>query len=101
MGERAVVEVQHPLGDGLDVRGGHRRDAIRVLEERLDGRDWLAGDFSLADIFFGPTLHYLNTLPEGARLIAAAPRVAAYLKRLSARPAFQATFPPPLPARAA
>jgi len=75
--------------------------SVAVLERRLDGRDYLAGEFTLADIFFSPTLHYLSTLPEGAQMLAASPRVTAFLARIASRPAFKATFPPPLPARAA
>ncbi|MBV9835131.1 MAG: glutathione S-transferase family protein [Alphaproteobacteria bacterium] len=75
--------------------------ATAILERQLDGRDYLLGDFSQADIFFAPLLHYLSALPEGGRIVAAAPRVAAYVARLSARAAFKATFPPPLPGREA
>ncbi|MGE0422624.1 MAG: glutathione S-transferase family protein [Reyranellaceae bacterium] len=75
--------------------------ATAVLERQLDGRDYLLGALSLADIFFAPLLHYVHSLPEGAGLIAASPRVAAYVARLSARPAFKATLPPPLPGREA
>jgi glutathione S-transferase len=76
-------------------------NAIGVLDRRMEPRDYVAGAFSLADLFFGPVLHYVNTLPEGARMIAAAPHVSAYLDRLSSRAAFKATFPPPLPGREA
>lgn len=89
--DRAVIDAALPALEKL----------VGILERRLEGRAFLAGDFSLADIFFAPTLHYANTLPEAARMIAAAPRVAGWLARLSARPAFKATFPPPLPERGA
>lgn len=75
--------------------------AFATLERQLDGRDWLLGGFTLADIFYGPLLHYVNSLPEGGRMIAASPRVAAYVARMAARPSFKATFPPPLPGREA
>lgn len=75
--------------------------ATAILERQLDGRDYLLGSLTLADIFFAPLLHYLKSLPEGARIVAAAPRVSAYIARMSARPAFKATFPPPLPGREA
>ena len=41
------------------------------MERQLDGHDYLLGDFSQADIFFAPLLHYLSALPEGARIVAA------------------------------
>jgi glutathione S-transferase len=75
--------------------------ATAILERQLDGGDYLLGSFSLADIFFAPLLHYVNTLPEGARIVAAAPRVAAHVARMAVRPAFKASFPPPLPGREA
>jgi glutathione S-transferase len=75
--------------------------AIATLERQLDGRDYLLGGFSLADIFFAPLLHYTNVLPEGGKMIAASPRVAVYVARMAARPSFKATFPPPLPGREA
>ena len=75
--------------------------AIAILDRQLDGRDHLAGVFSLADIFFAPLLHYVNGLPEGKQMVAASPRVATYVARMTARPPFKATFPPPLPGRAA
>jgi glutathione S-transferase len=105
---RYVVQYFFPRGgDGAPDRGAidaalpALKTSIGVLERQLAGRDFLIGDFTLADIFFAPTLHYVSTLPEGGPMIAAAPRLAGYLARLASRPAFKATFPPPLPARAA
>jgi glutathione S-transferase len=65
----------------------------------LDGA--LAGDFALpmgfsaVDADLVPILNYINMQPEGAAAIAAAPKVAAYLKRLLAHPAMVASAPPP------
>lgn len=65
----------------------------------LDGA--LAGDFALpmgfsaVDADLVPILNYINGQPEGAAAIAAAPKVAAYLKRLLAHPAMVASAPPP------
>lgn len=75
--------------------------SIAVLERQLDGRDYLAGEFTLADIFFAPTLHYVSTLPEGTQLFAASPRLTTFLARIASRPAFKATFPPPILSRVA
>ena len=74
---------------------------ISVINGQLEKQDYLAGLFTVADIFFGPLLHYVGLFPEGARMIAAHPRVSAYFARLQARDAFKATFPPPMPAKAA
>lgn len=70
-----------------------------MLERQLDGRDYLAGKFTLADIFFAPTLYYVSTLPEGAQILTASPRLRAFLARIAARAAYKATFPPPIPSR--
>jgi glutathione S-transferase len=70
---------------------------VAVLERQLAGHEWMAGLFSLADIYYGPLLHYFGELPEGKRIVAASPNVASYRGRTAARPSFRATFPPPLP----
>lgn len=85
----------------IDAALPEMEKAFATLEKQLDGRDYLLGGFSLADLFFAPLLHYVNAMPEGGKMIAASPRVAAYVARLAARPAFKATFPPPLPGREA
>jgi glutathione S-transferase len=56
------------------------------LERRMEGRAWAAGDrFSLADCGAAPFLFYADwTHPIGARF----PNVAAYRRRLLARPSF-------------
>ena len=56
-----------------------------MLEATLEGRAWAAGDaFSMADCAAAPALYYANLVhPLGAHQ-----RVAAYLKRLAARPSF-------------
>jgi glutathione S-transferase len=59
--------------------------AYGMLESTLERRAWAAGDaFSLADCAAAPALYYANLVhPLGAH-----GRVAAYLKRLAARPSF-------------
>ncbi len=55
------------------------------LDARMAGREWTAGDFSLADISAGPQLFYADwSHPMEGRF----PHVAAYRQRLMARPAF-------------
>jgi glutathione S-transferase len=68
-----------------------RRELARylpVLEGALDGRDWLEGEFSIADIAYLPHLTYLI---EGGFELAPYPRLAAWLDRLAARPAWRRT----------
>lgn len=105
---RYIVPYFFPSGPGgspdrsiIDAALPPMQKAIDILEKKLDGRDYLADVFTLADIFFAPTLHYIGGLPEGKDMLGRALRVTAFLERISARPSFKATFPPPLSARAA
>jgi len=60
---------------------------MRILEARIDGCDWLAGDrLTMADIPFGPILHRFFNLPfERPDL----PKVRGWYDRMCARPAFK------------
>jgi glutathione S-transferase len=61
-----------------------------VLEKRLNGRAWAAGDtFSLADCAAAPALYYANRVHP---LTSARPWLSAYLERLHARPSFARVF---------
>jgi len=62
---------------------------LPVLESALDGRDWLEGEFSLADIAYAP--HFM-LIAEGGFSFAPYPRVERWLERLMARPAWQQTL---------
>lgn len=55
------------------------------LVDALGDRDYLAGDFSIADIAMASILR----IPISTDLIASRPKLAAYLTRCEARPAFQ------------
>jgi glutathione S-transferase len=106
--ERYIVPYFFPQGrDGAPDRSVIEgalpciKKSIAVLEAQLAEHDFIAGEFTLADIFFGPTLHYVSKLPEGAQMFAGSPRLTAFVARVASRPAFRATFPPPLPASAA
>lgn len=60
--------------------------AYAWLDERMAGREWAAGDFSMADCSAGPQLFYGDwSHPMDGRF----PNVAAYRQRLMARPAFK------------
>jgi GSH-dependent disulfide-bond oxidoreductase len=61
---------------------------IGVLDRILaDGRDYLAGPYSIGDIMHFPWLKVLLDL--GAREVTEQPRVAAWLERIGSRPAVQ------------
>ncbi len=60
---------------------------LERLEHALGSRDWLAGEFSIADIAMVTILRI-----GGADLLAETPALRAYLERGEARPAFQAAL---------
>ncbi|MBV2360285.1 glutathione S-transferase N-terminal domain-containing protein [Thalassococcus sp. CAU 1522] len=63
---------------------------LNVVETALDGRDWIAGDYSIADIALAPWLRSLDFY--GAREVtgwADHPNAVAYLERFLNRPAVQ------------
>ena len=63
---------------------------LAVLEGQLEGRDWITGDYSIADIAIAPWLRGLDYY--GARDLVGwddHPNVVAYLERFLARPAVQ------------
>lgn len=61
---------------------------LSVLEATLGDREWLEGEFSLADIAYAP---HLWLVAEGGFDFASTPAVRAWLDRLWARPAWQKT----------
>jgi glutathione S-transferase len=58
---------------------------LRDLDDRLDGREWLAGGFSAADILMTTVLRLL----DGMEMVERFDHVNAYLARCMARPAFK------------
>jgi GST-like protein len=67
------------------------RRLLAVIEGRLDGRHWIAGPYSIADIAIAPWLRMLDGY--GARDVLGwqdFPGTADYLERFLARPAVQA-----------
>lgn len=64
---------------------------LGVLEAGLEGRDWIAGDLSLADFGIGTTFVYRDV--AGIDL-GETPRVAAWIERLEARPSWRAAAAP-------
>jgi glutathione S-transferase len=71
---------------------------IGLLDRAVAKGGFLAGDsFTFADINVLPILAYLRNFPESGAAITAAKSLSAYFDRLSARPSFQNTVPPPPP----
>ena len=63
---------------------------LAVMETRLEGREWIVGEYSIADIMIVP---WVGTLPRyggpAADALSGFPKVQAYLDRFLARPAVQ------------
>ncbi len=60
-----------------------------TVESMTPASGWaLGGRFTAADVVFGGELAYL----KGFEIMEASPRVAAYVDRVTARPAYQASF---------
>lgn len=83
--------------DDPSVRKGRETLAahLDVLEARLDGRTWLLGDYSLADICYAPFVTVLDRVRLGD-LVTERPALRAWVERLRARPAVRDTAPPPV-----
>jgi len=60
-----------------------------ALEGRLDGRDYVLGEFSAADVGLGQALYMARHFVKFEEF----PRVAAYYERLAARAAFRKALP--------
>ena len=90
-------------GDAAELEKGLKSAArvLDALEALATAETWLTGsDISLADFHLGAMVAYFAQSPRGAELLAARPRLAAWWRRLGARPSFAATEPGlPAPAR--
>ena len=64
---------------------------LKVLDGALDGQDWIAGDYSIADIAIAPWLRTLRDFYQAGDITGweALARVPAYLDRFLERPAVQ------------
>lgn len=95
--EQSIVELQFVLFTERDKSWHEERlamvhDRIRArlgeLSDRLGDADWLDGAFSAADLMMASVL--LRT--RGSGLLDEYPRLAAYVARAEARPAYQRAF---------
>lgn len=64
---------------------------LKVLDQRLDGRDWVAGDYSIADIAIAPWLRTFRDFYKAAEITGwdKLKSVPGYLERFLERPAVQ------------
>jgi glutathione S-transferase len=78
---RAVPEIERVLG---------------VLNQRLSASPYLAGDvMTFADLNVTPMIWAFHANPMGREILRKYPAVSAYYVKMSARPSFVATTPPP------
>lgn len=70
---------------------GESKRLLGVIEKQLDGQDWIAGDYSIADMAIAPWLGALDFYGTHDEVgWADCPNAQAYLDRFRARPAVQA-----------
>ena len=84
----AGSKVEDPIPRDRYVNEAKR--LLAVVEGQLDGRDWIAGDYSIADMALAPWINALDFY--GAKEAVGwqdHPRTIAYLDRFLARPAVQ------------
>lgn len=75
---------------GVEQAHAQIEQAYELLDERLSGRTWAAGQtFTLADCAAAPALYYANRIRA---IPAARPRLLAYWEQLKARPSFARVF---------
>jgi glutathione S-transferase len=84
-----AIDLRHGEEEWAKLRRPAAVDAVKVrlaaLSAWLDGRDYLAGRFTAADILMTTVLRFIRHTD----LVAGFPVLDAYVKRCEARPAFQ------------
>lgn len=101
MVRRYVLQYIFPRGEGGKPDRGVIDGALKempaqlaALDKAYGADDWLAGGaLSMADLFVAPILAYVERMPEGAALLAAAPNVKRAQSALRARSSFTSTDP--------
>ena len=78
---------QPPNKPAYDKFLGESKRLAEVLDGRLEGRDWIAGDYSIADIANYPWFDGIKSFEPS--IVENVPHVQAWLRRMSARPAVQ------------
>ena len=97
-----ILQYLIPKGaDGRPDRGAIEasvpkiRYHLTVLENGIDAAPFAVGDtLTLADIFVGPLVHYLEYTPEFSGYLGDHPKLSRFIEAMRAREAFKATMPP-------
>lgn len=74
-----------PGADLLDHARKGMNDRLAQMEYVLSGRDWLVGDFSVADIMMADVLR----VPQNENALISYPALTAYVAQATTRPAFR------------
>ena len=91
-----VVTPERPVDQAARRKARDDMQAhMDVVERRLEGREWLIDDYSLADICYAALVTVFDRVALGD-LIDTRPAVAAWVERMRARPAVRDTEPPPV-----
>ena len=81
-----VFEADQPWAEQRrPVSEKRMRGKLQDLSNRLGGKDWLEGEFTVGDLLMACVLHGL----DGTGLVGEFPNLAAYVARARARPAFR------------
>jgi glutathione S-transferase len=84
----------------IDAALPKMREMFALLDRELGTRTYLAGtDFTLADAFLLPLIHYMLLMPESSEMVKASPHLSAWFDRVTTRPSVRKTEPPPMPGR--
>ncbi|MGH7831025.1 MAG: glutathione S-transferase family protein [Candidatus Binatia bacterium] len=84
---------QDILHGGEPEKGREKlRGYFSILDREMNGRDYLVGDYSLADVTFIP--FFLRQQRYGVAIDQTAPRLKNWMERLLARPAVRSTIEP-------
>ena len=67
---------------------------LKLVDTALTGKEWLAGEFSLADLFWGAAVSPLPQLPHTGKILENCGNFRAWLDRLTKRKSVEYLFPP-------
>jgi glutathione S-transferase len=84
----------------IDAAVPKMREMFAILDSELGSRAYLASaEFTLADAFLLPIMHYLKMMPESGEMLQMSPNLRAWFERMLVRPSVIETVPPPMPKR--
>jgi glutathione S-transferase len=90
---RIRVGAQRGFSEGqIQEARENLRDSLSRLERRLEGREYLMGEFTLADIAHAGNFHRLRELSErGEVALQRYPNVSAWMERVESRESYKAS----------